>query len=890
MRATHAALDAWSRVTLASIGDAVLTTDTEGRVTFVNRVAVELTGWSPDAAVGRPVDEVFRIVEEATRRPVESPVARVLREGVVVGLANHTVLVARDGRDIPVDDSGAPIVDERGAVIGVVLVFHDVSERRRLQHELAALLSREHAARVSAEAAERRAEFLDEATTLLSSSLDYETTLGTLSRLAVPRLADLCAVDMVDEQGELRRLAVSHVDPEKADLARRMRDRHGFAASSLTLEAVRSGKAQFVPQVTEAHLAAASHGPEHLAMYRALGVSSAIVVPLAARGRVLGVITLVTSESGRRYDHGDLALAQDLAYRAALAVDNAKLLREAERRRREAEILTELVRSINAATELDTILKRVAEGGRELCGSDLCAIALRDAESGEMVFRYRAGTLYRSDGRFVAVPGRGVGGLVLVSGRPERSADIQADPRLDPDATYVAAVTEERLVSAMAVPIRLEGSIEGLLYVNNRTARSFTDHDEAVLVQLADHAAVAITNARVLADARTARTMAEAASRAKDEFLATMSHELRTPLTSILGWSRMLGTGTLDSASSARALDAIERNARAQAQLVEDLLDVSRIITGKLRLDVRPVDLVAVIEAAIDSVRPAAQAKAIRLVSTLDPRAGVVAGDSDRLQQIAWNLLSNAIKYTPRDGRVDVGLEPGEHAAVMTVRDTGQGIAPAFLPYVFERFRQGQPPPGGQPRGLGLGLAIVRHLVELHGGTVEAASDGEGRGATFTVTIPTVPVAPHAAPATGHRPLAVRDLPSLADVTVLVVDDDLDTRELLRAILSQCGAAVVSAASAGEALAFLAHGRADVLVSDLAMPGDDGLALMRKIRAGADGVAARIPAIALTAYARAQDRTAALLSGFQAHVPKPTDPHELTVVIATLLGRLGREP
>ena len=396
--------------------------------------------------------------------------------------------------------------------------------------------------------------------------------------------------------------------------------------------------------------------------------------------------------------------------------------------------------------------------------------------------------------------------------------------------------------------------------------------------------------ARFLAREREARREAEAANRMKDEFLTTLSHELRTPLTSILGWAQLLRKGDLDETTTARGLELIERAAILQAKLIEDLLDISRIITGKLRTEVRPVRLAPVIDAAIEVVRPAAEAKDIRLESRLDPLAGAVSGDPDRLQQVVWNLLSNAIKFTPKKGRVEVRLErAGSHARI-AVSDTGQGIEPQFLPYVFERFRQADASTTRGHGGLGLGLAIVRQLVELHGGMVHAQSAGAGRGSTFAVELPMSPVGDGERASQGPVPAVAAGLgpgesAALEGVRMLVVDDEPDARELLTVVLQRYGAEVTAVASAGEALAALARSPLDVLVSDIGMPGEDGYALIRKVRALDVDQGGGIPAAALTAYAREEDRRRALSAGFQMHVSKPIEPIQLASVVAALAGR-----
>ena len=396
---------------------------------------------------------------------------------------------------------------------------------------------------------------------------------------------------------------------------------------------------------------------------------------------------------------------------------------------------------------------------------------------------------------------------------------------------------------------------------------------------------------------RRALREAEDANRTKDEFLATLSHELRTPLTAILGWARMLSGGQLDGASTARALETIERNARAQSQLIEDILDVSRVITGKLRLDVQPVNLAEVIESSINAVLPAADAKGIRLQRVLDTGANMISGDPARLQQIIWNLLSNAIKFTPRGGRVRVKLERINSHVEITVIDNGQGISPDILPYIFERFRQADSSTTRAHGGLGLGLAIVRHLVEMHGGTVQAESRGEGLGTTFTIMLPLVVMssldAQRASDGERVHPTASADVPfdcpsELEGLHLLVVDDEADTRTLLKAVLEKCGASVITAASAGEALAALKETRPDVLISDLGMPGEDGYTLIKKVRALSAEDGGQTPSAALTAYARVEDRMKVLRAGFQIHIPKPVEPAELITIVANLAGRTAK--
>ena len=388
-----------------------------------------------------------------------------------------------------------------------------------------------------------------------------------------------------------------------------------------------------------------------------------------------------------------------------------------------------------------------------------------------------------------------------------------------------------------------------------------------------------------------AREQAEIASRSKDEFLGLLSHELRTPLNAILGWTRLLSTHALDETASAQALETIDRNAKLQARLIDDMLDVSRIISGKLRLDAQPVDLTSVITAAVETLRPAAEAKSIRFYTTLDFGTGSVLGDPMRLQQVIWNLVSNAVKFVPRGGSVRVSVRRVNSHVEIVVGDSGPGIDPDFLPFVFDRFRQGNSSPDKRYGGLGLGLSIVKQLAELHGGTVEAANAEEG-GAIFTVKLPVMAVKratqlvterSATAGVTSNGDLSFDRPPDLAGIKVLAVDDEADARTLLSAMFKQCGATVETCASAAEAIRMIEEFDPDVLVSDIGMPGEDGYSLIKKIRDAEKKTGGRLPAVALTAFARTEDRFAALTAGFNMHVPKPVEPAELALVISRLV-------
>ena len=462
-----------------------------------------------------------------------------------------------------------------------------------------------------------------------------------------------------------------------------------------------------------------------------------------------------------------------------------------------------------------------------------------------------------------------------------RIADVHKDPRYGKNSPYYG-MPEGHLpvVSYLAVPVTSRsGEVLGGLFFGHPEPGVFTDRHERIVAGLAAQTAIAMDNARLYEAARREREEAESAAeenerlyretqeanRLKDEFLAMLSHELRTPLTAILGWAHMLRTGQFDQHNVASAYETIERNARAQAQLIDDLLDVSRIITGKLRLDMRAVNPNAFIEAAIEAVRPGAESKGVRIQKLIDTGVISVAGDPVRLQQVIWNLLSNAVKFTPRGGLVQIRLSRVNSHVEIAVSDTGQGINAAFLPHVFDRFRQADQRITRAHGGLGLGLSIVRHLVELHGGTVHADSEGEGRGSTFTVKLPVAPVYMETEAGERVHPAARETLPTydcperLDGMKILIVDDERDTVEMLRVGLTHCGAEVTMAGSAAEALEALSSSIPDVMISDIGMPDMDGYELMRKIRSLPAESGGRVPAVALTAYAR----TAASGSGSQ---------------------------
>jgi PAS domain S-box-containing protein len=591
------------------------------------------------------------------------------------------------------------------------------------------------------------------------------------------------------------------------------------------------------------------------------------------------------------------------------AAERERLLDLEREAREEAETIYRLGQVLSAELDLHKLVQAVTDAATGLTGAHFGSFFYNvlDAEGGSYMLYTMSGVPLEAFAHFPMPRATDLFGPTFRGEGTILIKDVKEDPRYGKNSPYYG-MPEGHLpvTSYLAVPvISRSGEVYGGLFFGHPQPGVFAERHARIVEGLAAQAAITMDNARLFEAAERARAQAEAsaeekerlyreareANRLKDEFLATVSHELRTPLTAILGWAHMLRTGQFDGKSTASAFETIERNARAQAQLIEDLLDVSRIITGKLRIDVRPVDPNSFIEAAVEAVRPAAEAKGVRLQKVMDTGLATVSGDPVRLQQVVWNLLSNAIKFTPRGGRVQLRLERINSHVEIAVSDTGAGIAPDFLPHVFDRFRQADQKITRQHSGLGLGLAIVRHLVELHGGSVRAESRGEGYGSTFTVLLPAAPVYTPEASEERVHPAARETLPAfgcpdrLDGLRVLVVDDEQDTREMLKAGLGHCGAEVTTAGSAAEAFAELQKSPPDVLISDIGMPDEDGYALMRKVRELPAAQGGKVPAIALTAYARTEDRLQALRAGYQMHVTKPVELTELAAVVASLAKR-----
>jgi signal transduction histidine kinase/integral membrane sensor domain MASE1 len=742
-----------------------------------------------------------------------------------------------------------------------------VWDRRRVETERAELLAGERSARAEAEERRRVAEELARTARSFTGTLD----VGDVGARVVDAVRGIFGVRaaglrLLAPDGSLIGVAFS------GGMAEVYTPGHVLAGGTASIAglAVVHGEAAWTeniftdPRVRVARAQRPGMTPNDGAV---------LAVPLRVKGQIIGALTL-GDRAGRHFTPAEVDTLQAFADQAAVAVENARLYEEATRQRRESEVVAALAAEMNRSLDLDHVLQQVAEAATTLCNGDVTHIALGEPGSDTLRVRLAVGARHIAPGDLRLGPGRGLGGHVLATGRPYRSVDARHDPLRHPDQP--SPIDTEGIRAVLIVPIHGEDVVEGLIYVGRRTVALFSERDEAIGQRLADHAAIAIRNSRLFAAERAARAEAHGANRAKDHFLATLSHELRTPLNAMMGWLRMLRNPRLDEAQKTHAVDVIERNARLQAQLINDLLDVSRIIAGKLEMDRYAVDLVLVVREAVEAIRGDVESKALALDVRLDPATGEVLGDPMRLQQVVANLLSNAIKFTPQGGHIDVRLAREGVNARLTVTDSGEGIDPAVLPYVFEPFHQADNSTTRAHQGLGLGLAIVRQLVEAHGGRVRAESGGRGAGATFVVDLPIIAV--RGSRAGAGAPERGRGGVRLDGLRVLVVDDHGDARELLGLVLRERGAEVHLADGVAAALEIMGRAAVDVVVSDLAMPGADGYDLIAAVRARSGA----IPAVALTAYTGNDVRERAIAAGFAAHATKPLNPEDLIELIAKL--------
>ena len=870
---------------------AVLVFDRERRVVYCNPAARALFGGDLDRLTPDQRSARWTLRDQAGRLVAAdvSPSARALRGDTVTGREYQLILPGGAQHHVIID--AYPLRDARGDVVaaGCVLVEApgrpDVP-RYRLFEGVSSWLETTETGRSPAETVAA----LADTGRALAASLDAETTLNTLVHAVVPKLADLCVIRVIDDDGSVRRLNAAY---SSTTLARLSADLEAYYASwtgpdayqkSPSLGAVlRTGQPVLVSHVSDDWLRSIAHDERHLALLRRIGATSLMHVPVLVRARTVGAMTFVRID-GAAYEVRHLALAEELCDRAAVALENARLFGDTERRRREAELFTDVARLLAETMDPRTVAQRIADGVKLLL-EDTASAAVYSLESPNdearaVAISNQTGVAFTWTRRLP--PGAGVVAVAVAQRRTVVAPDVLAHPEVHypPDARARLQGSEYRAV--MAIPLIAHDRVLGALAVGARIGRKFQDREIALLSAFADHAAVSFHNARLYQESERARAAAEAANRSKDDFLAVLSHELRTPLTAILGWVRMLQRGVLPEPQAADALRAIDRNTRLQARLINDLLDVSRIVTGKLDVERQPVDLAMVVREVVASARQDPHVKSVLKDPTIDADAGIVIGDRVRLEQALLNLLANAAKYTASSGRIDVALRRVGDSVEITVSDTGEGIDPVDLPLIFERFHQSDVSRTRRHGGLGLGLTIVRHLMELHGGTVRADSAGRGYGAVFTLSLPCAP----AARGEGRAPrrtaaLAAEDGAPLRGLRVLFVDDNEDARTFVHAALELAGATVHVADSAERGLDLFDSKTFDVVLSDIGMPNVDGYDFMGRLRSRARG--ARVPAIAVTAYAGSDDARRALAAGFQCHVAKPIDPTELVAAVRSAI-------
>jgi PAS domain S-box-containing protein len=812
--------------------DAIFLRDAANVITLWNQGAERIYGYTREDALGRSPHELLKTEPPV---PLMEIYESLRRNGFWEGELKHT---CKDGSQIVVETRWATVLDERGEIKSILEITRDVSERKRIEEEL-----RQAAAII---------ENSDDA--IISKDLDGRILSWNPG---AERLYGYTAAEAIGQP-------VTMLIPE---------DRPN--EEPLILEQIRRGERvdhyETVRQCKDGSL---------------LNVSLTVSPVKDAQGRIVGASKIARDITARRHAEEQLR-------------EQAEII----------ETVNRLGQTLAGELDLHKLVQAVTDAATDISNAHFGSFFYNvlDEKGASYTLHTLSGVPSEAFSHSPMPRVTDLFGPAFISDGTVLISDVKKDSRYGKNSPYYG-MPEGRfpVTSYLAVPvISRSGEVYGGLFFGHPQEGVFSERAARIVEGIAAQAAVAMDNARLFEAVKRARAEAEMAaaekerlyrdaqesSQLKDEFLATISHELRTPLTAILGWAHMLRTGQFTGDSTLKALETIERNARTQSQLIDDLLDVSRIITGKLRIDVRQVDPNSFVDAAVEAVRPAAEAKGVRMQKIMDTGVVTVSGDPVRLQQVIWNLLSNAIKFTPRAGRVQIRMERVNSHIEIAICDTGAGIAPEFLPHVFDRFRQADQRTTRLHGGMGLGLSIVRHLVELHGGTVRAESAGLGQGSTFTVMLPVAPV--YQASIEGERvhPAARDTLPSfdcierLDGLHVLVVDDEPDTRELLKAGLGQSGAKVTIAGSAAEALEAVQAEVPDLLISDIGMPDEDGYELIRRLRELPAESGGSLPAIALTAYARVEDRLHALRAGYQMHVPKPVEMAELVAVAVSLIDR-----
>jgi PAS domain S-box-containing protein len=853
-----------TRVIADTASDAIITIGEDSNMLFVNRAAEKIFGYSRAEMQGQ---SLTMLMPDYLRHVHRAGLQQYLNTGQrhISWEAIELPGLHKNGKEIPLELSFGEFTENgRRFFTGIA---RDITERKRLERRLSAQYQ---AARILAEADS----MADGAPVLLQAiceSLGWE-------------LGQLWIVD--DEAPALRWVAAWRVEGlDSSDFEQVSRNRTFDRGVGLPGRIWATGApAWIMDTATDANF---PRGP----FATKAGLRSAFGFPIMLRGEVSGAIEFFSRES----QEPDRVLLETMAAvgnqigqfleRKRVEAEREGMVLREQRARGEAEAAMDRVRCVQRVTDgalahlsMDELLAELLDRVREAMQVDTVAILLLEAKGNELV-AWAAKGLEEEVAQRSRIPvGSGFAGLVAAEKLPVKIDDLDAAEVLNP------LVRQKGIRSLLGVPLLVEGRVIGVLHVGKLTLHQFTEDDTQLLQLVADRIALAIDNARLFEEEHAARQEAEAASRAKDEFLTTLSHELRTPLTPIIGWIHMIRTGMVPSQESEHGLSVIEKNSHALKRLINDLLDMSAILSGKMRMESLPIRLEAALQEAVETVRPLAADSRIHLeVSFRDwPDSVIVRGDRTRLIQAFWNLLHNAIKFSKEAGEIKVNCEANGSNAIISIEDSGSGIPSSFLPHVFDRFRQADGSKTRQFGGLGLGLALVKSFVEAHGGTVQAASAGPGRGSKFTVSLPRHVEQPDVTAAAEKRSQGV---PIPPPVHLLVVDDDVDTLEMLRAAFETRGFHVTACESTADALAAAQNGPIDIIVSDIGMPRVDGYELMRRLRKLPR--LEDVPAIALTGYASRKDADMAIASGFTAHVAKPAEPGELTALIDRLLQSSG---
>jgi PAS domain S-box-containing protein len=851
------------RTTLASIGDAVMTTDAAGRVTYLNAVAESVTGWTDAEAAGQLLENVFRIVNEHTRKTVESPTTRAIRDGVIVGLANHTVLICKDGSELPIDDSAAPIRTQTGELVGCVLVFRDITKRRQAEAEREELLAITEHARAQTEATLtvlRRVESITEAALI---DLPFDDMLRELVRRVSEALSSDTATLLLEEDGVLRVRAAVGLEDE---------------VRTRVKVPIGAGFAGHIAQERRPHILNDVHYSELVSAYfHDKGIHALVGVPLlSGQGTVLGVLHVGSVRPGAFGDE-DVRVLQLAAERVALAVEHAARLASEHRARAAAERTATMMRRVQriadamlAQLPLDDLLHEVLVRVQEALEADVAVMLMSrwEEEGGEEELRVRAvvGVTDDIEIGLAVPPGRGFCGAVV------KARDAVVWNEIANEQLVLAFLRKKGVQALVGVPLLSGGHLLGVLQVGSVERRQFQFEDVELLKRAAERIALGIErSARIDAERRVRETL-EASNRTKDEFLAMLGHELRNPLSAV---RNAVATATRDESRRPRALEIAERQAEQLGRLIDDLLDVARITQGRITLRKERVHLNEIIEHAMESTRSLIESRGLELSIAIAPEPIRVDADPARLQQVLVNLLSNAAKYTEPGGRIDLTSERRGDEVVVRIRDTGIGIAPEMLPRIWDLFTQSDRALDRAQGGLGIGLTVARRLVELHGGRIEAFSEGLGAGAEFVVTLPALPAASEEV----RPPVPPEPVPRRT-ARVLVVEDNRDAAESLLMLLELLGHRVRAVYDGVTALDAARANTPDVMLIDIGLPDMDGYEIARRVRRDPD--LKQVVLVALTGYGREEDKQQAMAAGFDYHLVKPVSPDALHGLVTRL--------